>query len=363
MARPRMNKVLPEYASEFSDRHGTKRIRLRRRGWASAYVHAAPGSAEFTEAYNNWKDSGRIEVAAGRAQPGTFDDLIERFYKSKHWKGLKPVTQYSYRGELERFRKVYGSRSAATMTARHVGNLVNKMAETPSAANNLRKRLGQLFKFAVQQGWRTDNPAAAVSGLRIRSGGHKTWQEEQIEQFEAKWATGTMPRLAFDLALYTAQRRSDVHIMGPQHVRNGEIAVKQLKTDRSIMIPLHPKLSESIAKTPTGHLAFLLSQKGIPFQSAQSFGNWFGERCRDAGLDGFAMHGLRKAASRRMAETGLTNQEIKSITGHVTDSEVARYTREAEQVTIARRAMSKMARANHSKVDLSNPTQGAESNG
>lgn len=358
-----MNKVLPQYASVFTDRHGTDRIRLRRRGWKSVYVHAEPGTPEFTEAYHRWVKDCRIEIGADRAKPGSFDDLIERFYKSKHWKGLKPVTQYSYRGELERFRKTYGDRAVATMTARHIGNLVNKMAETPSAANNLRKRLGQLFKFAVQQGWRTDNPAAVVSGLRIRSTGHKTWQEEQIEQFEAKWAIGTMPRLAFDLALYTAQRRSDVRIMGPQHVRNGEIAVKQLKTERTITIPLHPNLADSIAKTPTGHLAFLLSSRGIPFLSTQSFGNWFGDRCREAGLEGFAMHGLRKAASRRMAETGLTNQEIKSITGHVTDSEVARYTREAEQLTIARRAMAKMAKANHSKTNLSNPTQGIENNG
>lgn len=355
-----MNNLMPKYASEFSDRHGKKRVRLRRKGWKSVYVEHEIGTPEFTEAYRRWEREDKIEVAAERAKPGSFDDLITRFYKSKHWSQIKPSTQLGYRGELERFRKVYGDRTVSTMTARHVSNLINKMADRPSAANNLRKRLGQLFKFAIQLGWRTDNPASVVSGLRIRSEGYRTWQEEQIEQFEAKFAVGTMARLAFDLALYTAQRRSDVRVMGPQHVRDGEITVKQLKTGRSITIPLHPNLADSIAKTPTGHLAFLLSSRGIPFQSTQSFGNWFGDRCREAGLEGFAMHGLRKAASRRMAETGLTNQEIKSITGHVTDSEVARYTREAEQLTIARRAMAKMAKSNLGKPDLSNPAQEAD---
>jgi integrase len=70
---------------------------------------------------------------------------------------------------------------------------------------------------------------------------------------------------------------------------------------------------------------------------------WFMRSVRAAGLTGYPLHGLRKAAARRMAEAGLTNQQIKSITGHTTDSEVARYTREAEQVLIADRAMDILA--------------------
>jgi hypothetical protein len=46
-----------------------------------------------------------------------------------------------------------------------------------------------------------------------------------------------------------------------------------------------------------------------------------------------------------MAEAGLSNQLIKAITGHTSDSEVARYTREAEQVTMARKAIADLASA------------------
>ena len=133
--------------------------------------------------------------------------------------------------------------------------------------------------------------------------------------------------------------------MGPQHVTNGSIRVKQLKTDKELVIPIHPRLAESILATKTGHLAFVTSMKGAPF-STKSFGMWFTKHCKAAGLVGYSMHGLRKAASRRMAEAGLSNQQIKAITGHVTDSEVARYTREAEQVLIAKSAMNVMSKAN-----------------
>ncbi len=47
------------------------------------------------------------------------------------------------------------------------------------------------------------------------------------------------------------------------------------------------------------------------------------------------MHGLRKAAARRLAEVGLSNQVIQSITGHTSDTEVARYTVAARQEHLA----------------------------
>lgn len=349
-----MNGALPKYASAFKDRHGKERIRFRRTGWESVYPDHKPGTVEFTQEYHEWLANRKAERPE-RIKPKSFDDLISRFYESTNWTRIKPTTQGTYRGELERFRAKYGSRGAATMTARHVDKLMAKMADTPSAANNLKKRLAQLFDFAILLGWRKDNPAKAVRSLKTTSKGYKTWQEPQIAAFEKKWAIGTMQRLAFDLALYTAQRRSDVRVMGPQHVKDGKISVQQLKTDKRLRIPIHPKLRASIAATESGHLAYIVTAKGLPYMTNNSFGMWFMRACRDAGLEGYAMHGLRKAASRRMAEMGLSNQLIKSITGHSSDAEVARYTREAEQERMADEAVRIMA--NRDDPDLSNPDE------
>ena len=346
-----MNSALPRYASVFTDRHGKKRIRLRRTGWQSLYPRAEVGTPEFTEEYHRWLQHGKIE-RVGRAKEKSFDDLIARFYDSTNWTRIKPTTQGTYRGELERFRAKYGSRSCVTIDAQVVDKIMAKMADTPSAANNLKKRLSQIFDFAILLGWRKDNPAKAVRSLKTTSKGYRTWQEPQIAAFEAKWPVGTMQRLAFDLALYTAQRRSDVRIMGPQHVKDGRISVQQLKTDKRLKIPIHPKLKASIAATASGHLAYIVTAQGRPYMTNNSFGMWFMRACREAGLEGYAMHGLRKAASRRMAEMGLSNQLIKSITGHSSDAEVARYTREAEQELMADEAGRIMA--NRLDPDLSN---------
>lgn len=342
MGRPRVNAALPRYASAFKDRHGKERVRLRRTGWKTLYITDEPGTPEFTEVYRRWEQSAKIQAGSERAAPGSFDDLITRYYKSPLFTDLKPSTQGTYRGELERFRSKYGSRRVATMTARNVAKLMENMGATKSAANNLKKRLSQLFDYAILLGLRRDNPAKPVKGYRIRGGGFKTWQEGQIETFEAAYPIGTRERLAFDLALYTAQRRSDICGMGPQHTEAGKIRVKQLKTDKTLMIPIHPKLAQSIAASKTGHLAFIVSARGAPY-TKESFGMWFGEACKAVGIDGYRLHGLRKAASRRMAELGLSNQLIKSITGHSSDSEVARYTRDAEQERMADLAMQILA--------------------
>ncbi|MGA8228695.1 MAG: tyrosine-type recombinase/integrase, partial [Xanthobacteraceae bacterium] len=53
------------------------------------------------------------------------------------------------------------------------------------------------------------------------------------------------------------------------------------------------------------------------------------------------VHGLRKAACRRLAETGCSANEIASISGHATLKEVERYTRAADQARMARNAMAR----------------------
>ena len=151
---------------------------------------------------------------------------------------------------------------------------------------------------------------------------------------------GSRARLALALLLYTAQRRSDVVRMGRQHVRDGVVHVRQLKTGAALAIPLHPALVAVIEATPNEHLTFLTTSFGKPF-TTPGFGNWFREQGNAAGLPRCcASHGLRKAACRRLAEAGCSANVIAAVSGHRTLSEVSRYTKAADQERMARDAMS-----------------------
>jgi integrase len=336
-----VSKGLPAYVTQYHDRHGKLRTRYRRTGFKTYYFKCVVGSDGWWKEYLACQNGQSIVIDKDRAAPGTVNDLLGQYYGSVHWKNIpKDSTRRVYRLTYERFRARYGDETVNDLTALNLVRLMERMSDTPAAATNMLKRLKALLDYAIVLGWRTDNPARAVKPPRSKKkGGLHTWSEEEIAQFEAKHAVGSRERLALALMLYTAQRRSDIHTMGPQHIKDGRIKVRQMKTDALVQIPIHPELRRIIEATPTSNLAFIVSSRGAPYR-AESFSNWFRKAAREAGLTECPAHGLRKAAARRMAEMGLSNQLIKSITGHTSDSEVARYTRDADQVVRADKAMS-----------------------
>jgi integrase len=148
-----------------------------------------------------------------------------------------------------------------------------------------------------------------------------------------------------ELMLWTGQRRSDAIRMGRQHIRDGRIRVVQVKGGKELWIPVAPQLLEAIVAMPAhgAHLCFLINELGRPFSNA-GFGNWFRDQCDAAGLPQCTSHGLRKATMRRMAELGAGNQTMKAISGHSKDNEVARYTAEANQRSMADDAIAALTR-------------------
>jgi integrase len=85
-----------------------------------------------------------------------------------------------------------------------------------------------------------------------------------------------------------------------------------------------------------------MTAQGRPF-SGPGFSNWFAESAAKAGLPAHSSpHGLRKAASRWLAEAGATAFEIAAITGHASLKEVERYTKSASQKRLAATAMARM---------------------
>lgn len=339
---------LPKYCSEFKDRHGKARVRFRRTGQETHYFQAAPWTPGFLTEYQACLDrvaAPKITPGKGRSKPGTVDALIEAYYQTPDFTGLAAGTKPGYRSSIERFRAAHGSKRVALIERKHIKAILGAMSATPGAANNLYDRLRTLMALAVDEGMRKDNPMLGMK-LPFKTGdvGYHSWTEEEIEQFEARHPVGTMPRLAMALMLFTGQRKSEAVRMGRHHLMSGRIRVRQQKTAAELEIPIHPLLKaalDAMTLAPIGGQAFVLTSFGKPFTAA-GFGNWFRERCDEAGLPHCAAHGLRKAAARRLAEAGCTNAQIKAITGHKTDAEVSRYTRAAAQRGLADEAMKRV---------------------
>src|SRR5262249_15649820 len=253
---------------------------------------------------------------------------------------LRSSSQYVYRRTIERLCKDHGDRRAADLRRDHVVKLMSRLAGEPHAAKPLRRALRNLMTHAIDIGIRGDDTTRDVKAIRIKSGGHHSWTDLEIAQFERCHAIGSRAHLALALLLHTGQRRGDVIRMGAQHIRGGTLYVKQEKTGAELAIPMHPELVAVIAATPSGHLTFLTTTIGGPF-AATTFTHWFRRECDRAGLPHCSAHGLRKATARRLAEVGCTAHEIAAITGHASLGELVRYTKAVDQRRLAEAAMAK----------------------
>jgi integrase len=340
-----MSSIRLKYVHQWVDkRNGGAKARyyFRRPGFKRIPLPDLPGSAAFMEAYSAalaGQSLPRPMIGASRTKAGSIAALIVGFFCSPHFLALAPATQQTYRLILERFRNEHGDKPVALLTRQHINAMLAQRVLTPAAANHWLRLVKSLMAFAVEEGWRKDNPTAGIRSITNKTDGFHTWTEGEIAAFENHYPVGSKARLALALLLYTAQRRSDVVRMGRQHVSNGMISVRQKKTGTMLVIPVHPDLAAIIEATPNDHLTFLTTSFGKPF-TAPGFGNWFRERCDEAVIPKHcAAHGLRKAACRRLAEAGCSANVIASVSGHTTLSEVARYTKAADQERMARDGM------------------------
>lgn len=331
--------------SAYADRHGKVRYRFRRTGQKPYAFKSQVGTPEFLNEYHSClagNTAPHILVGHSRCVEGSFDDLISRFYRSTDWVTPTESSKSTYRGIIERFRAKHGHRMVAEMKFEHVDRILAQMAGTPAAANNLRKVLSRLMEYAVRIGMASRNPVRGVRKFKTNPEGWHPWTDEEIAKFEQRHPLGTKARLALALLLYTGQRRSDVVRIGRQHIRNGKISLTQQKTRASLVLPVHSELAKAIAAMPRHeHLTFLVTSFGKPF-TKEGFGNWFRDRCDEAGLSNCSAHGLRKSFTRRLVYAGLTHAQGKALTGHATDAEFNRYARHANQEQLAEEGMANL---------------------
>jgi integrase len=289
------------------------------------------------------ENANRAHVGATkRTLPGSFSALCVSYYGSPEFLGLKASTQGVRRNILERFRRDHGHRPFKDLKATHIHTILGGMSKRPESANGLLKVLRAILGHAVAVGLLAVNPALGVKPYRSRNPqGYHTWTEEEIAQFQARHSLGTKAHLAFALALYTGQRCGDVVRLGRKHIWGNRIMVQQEKTSAALAIPIHPELARVLALLPETQTTFLETDFGKPFAAA-GFGNWFRDQCDMANLHGCSLHGLRKAAGRRMAEAGCSANEIAAVLGHRSLREVARYTSAASQRLLADRAVERL---------------------
>src|SRR5688572_21971967 len=158
-----MKRWLPDNVTAYRDRHGKQRYRFRKTGLRAYHFTSAPGTEEFREEY---RVCSTAQPKADRYPHGTFDWLAVRFYETVAWKVMAENSRRTYRGIIERFRGEHGTKPVALVKTRHIDRILEKMADRPAAANNLRKVLKRMFRLAVKLELRPDNPATETDAYK-----------------------------------------------------------------------------------------------------------------------------------------------------------------------------------------------------
>lgn len=263
-----------------------------------------------------------------KAKGGTFAWAVDFYQASQEWGKLQPGTQKSRTSILRRYVKAQGDRPLSTITPGDIEAAL--YAKGGHAAVNELKALKPVFAYAHRLRIIPTDPTRGLKMDRPASEGFPTASADEIARFQKRWPVGTNERLVFDLALYTGAARADLVKLSRRNVSDGFLTYKRQKTGTLCEVPLTVELRAVIGRTPDIAPAFVLTSKGKPF-SAPGLGNLFADAAAAAGVH-FRLHGLRKAFCVYWAEVrGASTHQIAAMAGHLSLSEVERYTRAADR--------------------------------
>lgn len=305
-------------------------------------------SPEFMEAYHAALAGMAVQRTRHTAKPNTLRWLVDRYRESSDFIRLAASTK------RVRERLLIGlCDTAGDALVQHIDRKTilagrERRAETPEAANTFVKTMRVLLDYAVTATLIERNPARDVKMFSSKTGGIHTWTVDEVARYEARHPVGTKARLALDILLYTGLRRSDAVVLGRQHVRAEILNIRTKKTGEVVTLRLLPPLRASLDASKTGDLTYLTTEYGKAF-SSDGFGNWFRDRCTEAGVPGSA-HGLRKAAATRAAEAGATTSELMAMFGWQSSKQAELYTRAASRAAMGVNASDKLQQQKQNKT-------------
>jgi integrase len=344
-----MRTKLPANVTRERNRHGTP-VYHYRVGKGPRIRLPDYGSPEFEDAYQAARTGQKVQRIAGtNVREGTLRWLVVEYKKTLHFRGLDQVTQRRRDSFFQQMVETSGAAAIRRITEQTIIDARERRTGSKGhAANNFMKAIKPMFACAKERGWVDSDPSRNVDYARVAKGHRTAWTMKDVERYEERHPLGTMANLAMRLLLFTGLRRSDAVLLGRQHVRNGVVRYRPQKTEGSSAVEVTftamPPFLDAIAATKTGDLTFLVSERGHPFASGASFGNWFEERCKEAKVTVRA-HGLRKLGPTLAAEAGASANELMAMWGWTTLEQAELYTRSANRQVLGESAATKLMTA------------------
>jgi integrase len=279
----------------------------------------------------------------------TLGALIESYAATKKFQELAKTTRRDYSCKMEILKEHNGTVLVKNFKTPTLIKLLDTMfGDVPASGNKMLAVLRILFKHAVTLGWIQINPASAVEKMTEKKESPTPWSDEEIARFHNSAAD--RESLILELALNTGQRISDVLSLEWSQLtfdvkkQRWGWKVQQQKTGKGLVIPftarlqrilkrLDNSLDQSAKYVVVNHAN---ADRPLGYQSAYEKFKAVGKL---AGLENKNIHGLRHTCAQRLADAGLEDNLIMSMTGHGSSQMVRHYCGIAAQAARANQAV------------------------
>lgn len=273
--------------------------------------------------------------------PGSLKALIADYRRSPDFKNLSTKTQRDYERMLRILSPIEDER-AADVRRSIIVQLRNDVAEAKGnrSADYFVAVVGALFRCGMDLSYGIEiNPAHEIRRVN-ESESYLKWPLAARRAFEAADMPGWL-RTGYMLGLWTTLRLNDVLTLARTVYDGDGFDIRHSKNDSEGYLPAAPELRAYLAQLPVHGLLFVCDDNGKRIKDRR-FSKAFRAMLDDLGFPNLHFHGLRHTTATALAEAGASAKEIAAITGHKSTQMVERYTKQASQKRLAKKAMRRL---------------------
>lgn len=276
-------------------------------------INASPDHPNFHKEYvlidNTFKSSGSY---------GSVSWMCNLYTNSTAYKTKAKNTKKSYDRHIAEFEDLYGDVQINLITRSDVQSIkeffVKKISE--DAANKYLATLRILFNQEEVREIVPINPVSAFGKIPTTAR-EQIWSTEEIETLHNnKDELTSTEYIILLLGIYTLQRIGDILELKRSNYDGEKITLKQAKTKKRVNKVVGIKVHKELKKPLDAYLRTHNEDTLVKKTSYDSFQKKFLKFKKKHQLQDNSFHDLRRTGMVRMAEIGVTDIQISSISGH-----------------------------------------------
>jgi hypothetical protein len=307
---------------------------------------ASARAISIADQYSDFKRNVKRDI---HIHEDTVAGLVSQYKKTNSWTKLTPNSQRTYNQLLRGVMRLRVGESNKLLqdimvkhiSVKHAEQIYSQLCKDCSMhrANHVCKVLRRIWTVGERLGATKSNPFKNM-GLRKTPSRKTLWEPEQVQALIAMSdemglsSVGTLALLCYDLC----QRPGDIRQLTWDSLNGDIFGFEQEKTKAWVDIPASPRLIERIKiVSPSNWHDYLVyyEKTGKPYDRFQ-YNKVFSRIRSAAGLPAdLQLRDLRRTGATEMAESGCTEDELRSVTGHQSRDILSIYVRPTRKLAAA----------------------------